>query len=130
MPDQRSLDRAVAAPGRRAFLKLIGVTGMLGTIAPALAWAQSAGSGAAKAKPSRTKPAKPAKPATSTAPEEKISDDARALASIIERRHGKHLNAAQLESVTRDLDGDLQSGQRLRAVKLRNADEPDVVFKA
>lgn len=128
MPDHRPLDRAVAAPGRRAFLKLLGVTSVLGTIGPAIAWAQSAGGSAKTPKHStRTRPAKRATPA---APEEKISDDARALASIIKRRYGKHLNAAQLESVTRDLDGDLQSAQRLRAVKLRNADEPDVVFKA
>jgi hypothetical protein len=126
---QRPRDRAVELPGRRRFLKVLGMTGVLGTLGPALAMAQTASGGAKPAKPAAKRPTKPAAPVAPPANEVKISDDARALASILERRYGKHLNAEQLASVTRDLEGDLQSAQRLRAVKLLNADEPDVVFK-
>jgi hypothetical protein len=108
--------------GRRRFLMLIGTTGLLGAAGPVLALAQGS------ATVPRAKSAKPAAPAkTEEAP---ISQDARILSKVIQRRYGKHLDAEQLESVTRDLDGDVQAGQRLRAFKLENAAEPDFTFRA
>jgi hypothetical protein len=56
------------------------------------------------------------------------SEDARALAAIVKRRYGKHLDHQQIESITRDLDGDLKAAQRLHDVKLANGDEPDFTF--
>ena len=67
--------------------------------------------------------------ATTTA-EPPISDDARSLADIVRRRYGTHLDAAQLEAVTQELNQRLQSGTRLRAVKLANGDEPATTFHA
>jgi hypothetical protein len=58
------------------------------------------------------------------------SEEARELARILGRRYGKHLNAKQLEAVTREIDGRLQGGKRLREVKLANHDEPDFTFRA
>jgi hypothetical protein len=58
------------------------------------------------------------------------SDDAKALASIVERRYGKHLTPDQLEAIPRDLDQRIQAGRRLRDVVLRNDEEPDTLFRA
>ncbi|HYM81965.1 MAG TPA: twin-arginine translocation signal domain-containing protein [Candidatus Limnocylindria bacterium] len=116
------------SPDRRRFLQLIGAAGLVGSLASPLALAQSAA-------PRSNRPRKPApkpQPVASPAPDtkEEISEDARALASVIRRRYGKHLSREQLESVTRDLDGDLKAGQRLREAKLKNSDEPDFTFGA
>jgi hypothetical protein len=56
------------------------------------------------------------------------SEDAHALAAIIKRRYGKHLDNMQIESITRDFDGDLKAAQKLHDIKLANGDEPDVTF--
>ena len=108
---------------RRRFLKTVGIAGLSTALAPAaLALAQSAPPPAA-ARPDSTKaPAAPAAPAPP-------GEDAKALAAIIERRYGKHLTKEQLESIAKDFEGDLRATERLRAVKLQNADEPDVTFR-
>jgi hypothetical protein len=105
--------------GRREFLKLVGLAGLTTTLgAPAQAMAQAAKSMATPA--DTTKAAAPEPP----------SDDAKALASIIQRRYGKYLDADQMKDVTDELDGRIKAGQALRAVKLANGDEPDFRFKA
>jgi len=115
---------------RRRFLKLVGMAGLTSTLAGApLALAQptrSPGSKVAKPVPV-PEPVAPA-PRDDKPPE--ISEDAKTLAGIIERRYGKHLNTKQLEAVTRELNDRVQAGQRLRAVKFGNHDEPDFTFKA
>ena len=70
----------------------------------------------------------PAAPQEEAEPE--ISEDARALTSIVERRYGKYLKPAQLEEVTSEIDRRLQLGRTLRDLKLANGDEPDFVFGA
>lgn len=106
---------------RRQFLKTVGIAGLSTALTPAaLALAQSAPPPAG-AKPDSTK----APPPTAPAPP---GEDAKALTSIIERRYGKHLTKEQLESIAKDFEGDLRATERLRAVKLQNADEPDVTF--
>ena len=112
-------------PDRRRFLKTVGLAGLSSALAPslvALAQAPTPPAGTA-AKPDTTALPPPAGP-----PE--ISEDARSLAEIVRRRHGKHLSAEQLEAVTRELDGRLQGGKRLRETKLANGDEPDFSFHA
>jgi hypothetical protein len=109
------------ATGRRDFLRLVGFAGLLGALPAAGALAQTAAPPA---------PSAPASPALSAPPAPEISEDARALAAIVQRRHGAHLDAAQLEAVTRDLERVVQNGRRLRAAKLVNADEPDATFRA
>ena len=112
---------------RRRFLKTVGLAGLSSALVPsALALAQSATPppGRAPARPDST-----ATPAAPAAPAE-ISEDARSLAEIVRRRYGKHLTPEQLEAVTRELDGRVQGGRRLRESALANGDEPDVTFHA
>jgi hypothetical protein len=115
---------------RRDFLKLVGLAGLSSTlVAPARSLAQ-----AAKAVTAPADSAKAATPAmaaadTSNAEENKPpSEDALALAMIVRRRYGQHLNADQLKEITEELDSRIQSGERLKAAKLENGDEPDVIF--
>lgn len=116
---------------RRRFLMLVGAAGLsTSLIAPALL-AQGRSRKVEKP-PLEPKPATPAKtdgPASPPPPSE-FADDARALTLIIERRYGKHLDASQLEQIRKELDGRMQAGQALRAVKLGNHDEPDFAFHA
>ena len=108
------------ATGRRGFLRLVGFAGLLGALPAAGALAQ-------RAAPPSPAPV-PASPAPPPAPE--ISEDARALAGVVQRRYGSHLSPAQLEAVTRDLERVVQNGRRLRSTRLVNADEPDATFRA
>lgn len=109
---------------RREFVKLLALVGMSSALGGVpLAFAQ-----AVPAKPESPPPAKPEPPAAQDAPE--ISEDARALAAIVERRYGRHLKPAQLEAVTREIDRRLRLGRTLRDLKLANGDEPDFVFGA
>ena len=48
---------------------------------------------------------------------------------IVRRRYGKHLTPEKLEAVTREMDGRVQGGKRLRESKLANGDEPDFTFR-
>ena len=119
-----------SVPGRRRFLQVLGLTGLFQALSAPLALAQSGSKPPAKPRAkSAAKPATKPQPATPPKPEDEISEDAKALASIIKRRYGQHLDEKQLESVTRDLDGDVKAGQRLRQTKLTNGDEPDFTFK-
>jgi hypothetical protein len=59
-----------------------------------------------------------------------ISEDARALAGVIQRRYGEHLDAKQLEAVTEEINFSILGGKRLRERKLANSDEPDFTFRA
>ena len=117
---------------RRDFLKLVGLAGLTSTLAvPARSLAQ-----AAKAVTTPSDSAKAAAPAmaaadTSQSEQNKPpSEDALALAMIVRRRYGQHLNADQLKEITEELDSRIQSGERLKSAKLANGDEPDVTFHA
>jgi hypothetical protein len=114
------------APDRRRFMKTVGLVGASSALIPPLfAFAQAptppAGSSATPA-PADTSKAAAGPPAP--------SEDAKALAAIVERRYGKHLTPEQLEQVTRELDGRVQAGRRLKDAKLANGDEPDFTFGA
>ena len=117
----------LSKPDRREFLKSVGLAGISSVlVAPALSGAQT---------PAPVAPAVPvASPALAdtakVAASPEVGEDARALAGIIERRCGQHLSKEQLESITRDFDGDLKALKRMREVKLGNADEPDFTFRA
>lgn len=112
---------------RRRFIQLVGLAGATSALGGAgLALAQTG----TKPPNEPAKPAPvPAPPATTEVPPE-IVEDAKALVAILERRHGKHLDAEQLAAVERELQNRLRSGRALRAAKLGNHEEPDTVFRA
>ncbi len=115
------------APDRRRFLVTVGIAGLSQALMPSMM-----AIGQTPTPPPVATPAKPdsaAAPATPAAPLE-ISEEARALAAIVQRRYGRHLTPEQLEAVTRELDGRVQGGKRLRESKLANGDEPDFTFRA
>ena len=126
------MSSAARAPAdRRRFLKTVGLAGISSALAAAATSVAQSPPGAVPAKPESTVPAAPAdtlQGAAAKPPE--ISEDARSLAAIIERRYGQYLSKEQLEAVTKDFDGDLKATTRMREVKLGNADEPDSVFRA
>lgn len=116
--------REPSSPNRREFLKRVGLAGLTTAVAnPALALAQTA-----KTVSGMISPAAPDTAKAAEVPKPP-SDDAKALASVIQRRYGQHLDADQLKQVTEDIDGRIDGGKRLRASKLANGDEPDFIFK-
>ncbi len=60
----------------------------------------------------------------------KISDEAKALHSIVMARYGKDLDEAQTQGLLEAIDGGVSSGQALRKHKLANAVEPGTPFFA
>jgi hypothetical protein len=115
--------------GRRRFVQLLGWASVIAAAPGGPALAQVAGKNRGKSSPAPVTPA-PAPPDTGHAAAAEVSDEARALAEVVRRRYGEHLDAEDLTGIGRDLDGDLQAIKRLREVKLVNADEPDVTFRA
>ena len=105
---------APRALDRREFLQLLGAAG-LASVLPLATPAASP----TVAPPTPTAAATPAAP----------SEDARALAALLKRRFPDRLSDSQWESIARDFEGDLGLGKRLRALKLKNSDEPDSTFK-
>lgn len=108
MPERRELDR-------RGFLQLV-VAGSLASV-PAAAIAQT--SPAPATPPAATPPAAP----------EHTGSEARLLTEVLRTRYPDRLSEAQWGSIVTDFDGDLGGAKRLRAVKLKNADEPDFTFR-
>ncbi len=103
---------------RRQFAKTIAA---LAIAAPLVAKAQT---------PPATKQAPaPPNPQPSPTPQT-ISPVAKAYGEVAEARFGAKLTPEQLASVKQDLEGNVRTAERLRAVKLLNADEPDFVFSA
>ncbi|HUQ34511.1 MAG TPA: hypothetical protein VM095_20490 [Pyrinomonadaceae bacterium] len=106
---------------RRQFTKSVATTLVAAPLAAAIAKAQTP-----------TKPKEPAAPPTpqpSPSPQ-KPSPLAEAYMGVASVRFGDKLNTEQLEQVRKDLEGNVRTADRLRAVKLKNGDEPDFVFKA
>lgn len=76
------------------------------------------------------KPARPVRPAAAPAPATPPpSDEAKALAALLARRHPE-LDRARLDGVIRELDQRLEGGRTLRAARLPNSAEPDATFRA
>jgi hypothetical protein len=88
------------------------------------------------APPSAKEPKAPPNPQPSPTPAQtpqgppKPSPLAEAYAEAARLRFGEHLSPEQLESVKRDLEGNVRTAERLRGFKLQNSDEPDFVFNA
>ena len=121
---ESSLDGARTS--RRRFVQLLGATAAVAPLATALpAAAQTSPAPVPTAPP----PAQPA-PGAASEVDPQVAADARALTDMIQRRFGDRFDAAQVGSIREDLEGNLGAGRTLRAVALRNADEPDIVFRA
>jgi len=76
---------------------------------------------------SQAKDAPPPKAAPPDKPPE-ISDEARALHSVLIARWGKDLNDQQKEGLLEAIENNVQSGQALRAKTLYNGQEPATTF--
>lgn len=107
--------------GRRGFLQLF--AGALAAL-PASVAAQTPAAPAAPAKP-----VTPATPPTPPAAPEHSGNEARLLTEVLRARYPERFAETQWGLVVTDFDGDLGAGKRLRAVKLKNADEPDFTFR-
>jgi hypothetical protein len=55
---------------------------------------------------------------------------AEAYAEVARLRFGDKLTPDELARTKRDLEGNVRTAERLRAFKLKNADEPDFIFIA
>jgi hypothetical protein len=53
-----------------------------------------------------------------------------ALTAVVKTRYGTQLDAAELDTVRAEIKKSLEAGERLRAVKLGNGDEPATAFSA
>ncbi|HYH86149.1 MAG TPA: hypothetical protein VEX60_11895 [Pyrinomonadaceae bacterium] len=120
--DEKS-DAAPRRASRRSFTKTLAAAVLS---APAIA--VSAQTPPAKSEPKAPPNPQPT-PATAQQPQPP-SPVAVAYAEIARLRFGEHLSAEQLESVKRDLEGNVRTADRLRAYKLKNSDEPDFIFIA
>jgi hypothetical protein len=114
------VDPRPAAVGRRRF-----VAWSLGAGIASL----SGGLAALLASDAAPKDKAPPPPPASPAPAE-ISDEARALHSVLIARYGKTLDADQNKSLLEAVENGVQSGKALRAKKLFNGEEPATIFAA
>lgn len=119
-----------ALPGRRRFLKVVGLAGLTSTLAAPLALAQSSSSSGGAKQPEQpaAKPQPPAAPPSDAPPE--ISDEGRALAAVVRQRYGQHLSAEQMTEIEKELTWRMRAGAALRKLGLPNGAEPDFTFKA
>lgn len=114
MPEPRD-PRAI---DRRAFMQMTA----------AAAAATAAGLVPAASSAPSPAPSVPAAPSPPEAPAA-LSDDARALTAMLQRRFENRLSPEQWEAVARDFESDLGVSRRLRAFPVTNADEPDSTFR-
>ena len=120
---------APSRSSRRRFLKIAGAAGLSAAIVPSLAPLGHAAAAPSTAPPGTTPPP-PAANATPPKEPSEFKDDVQAVTTVIRRRYGKHLDAKQLDAIAEELDGRMQGGKAMRAVKLGNGEEPDSVFRA
>jgi type II secretory pathway component HofQ len=125
MKKQPRKERA-ADPARRRFAKSVAAALCAAPLAAAIAKAQTP--------PATREATAPPKPDATPSPQQtqtpQPSPLAVAYAEVARLRFGDKLSADELTRVTRDLEGNVRTGERLRTAKLENADEPDFVFNA
>jgi len=112
---------------RRTALQAIGLAA--GVVAGTAFLAGGAGEASAQSA-SAPKKDEPAADPPAESEQKEPSAEAKRLGEIAKIRFGQHLSEDQLKLLVEDLDGGLQSGQRLRKLGLKNADEPDFLFRA
>jgi hypothetical protein len=113
---------------RRRFTKTLAAAALA---APAAALAARA-----QTPPATREPAAPPNPQTTPTPAPQQqgppqpSPLAEAYGEVARLRFGAALTPEQMQAVKRDLEGNVRTAERLRAFKLKNADEPDFAFEA
>ena len=105
---------------RRQFAKSVAATLVAAPLAASLVKAQT---------PAKKEATAPPTPQPGPAPQ-KPSPLAEAYAEVARVRFGEKLTPEQIEQVRKDLEGNVRSADRLRAIKLKNGDEPDFTFSA
>ncbi len=112
-----------ARTSRRQFAK---------TIAGAVVVAPLVARGALQAQtPPATKQAPaPPNPQPTPTPQTPPSPVAEGYAEVARLLFGEKLSADELARLKRDMEGNVRTAERLRAFKLKNADEPDFIFIA
>jgi hypothetical protein len=113
-----------ARTSRRQFAQSIAAT-ML--IAPLVTTATRTG---AQTPPATKQAPAPPNPQPTPAQQSAPSPVADAYAEIGRLRFGEKLSADELARMKRDIEGNVRTAERLRAFKLKNADEPDFIFIA
>jgi hypothetical protein len=108
-------------PSRRQFAKSVAATIVAAPLAAQLAKAQT---------PAKKEPVAPPNPQPTPTAQQKPSPLADAYTEAARVRFGEKLSAEQLEQIRKDVDGNIRTAERLRAVKLKNGDEPDFIFSA
>ncbi|HEY0386283.1 MAG TPA: hypothetical protein VGC64_09745 [Pyrinomonadaceae bacterium] len=109
---------------RREFTRTIAATIVCAPLAASFAQAQTPA-----AATTTKQAAAPPNPQSSPA-QTKPSPVAEAYAEVARARFGEQVTPEQFEQVRKDLEGNVRVAERLRAVKLKNGDEPDFVFNA
>lgn len=115
---------------RRSFNKTIAATAIFAAapLASSVARAQTT---PATSKETPAPPKPQTSPATTAAAAaQKPSPLAEAYVEVARVRFGEQVTPAQLAQIKKDVAGMVRTADRLRAVKLQNADEPDFVFNA
>jgi hypothetical protein len=119
---RRKLDNKANRDSRREFTK---------TVAATLVCAPLAAASVSNAQTPTTTKQAPAPPNPQPSPAAaKASPVAEAYAEVARARFGQQVTPEQFEQIKKDLEGNARVADRLRAFKLKNADEPDFVFSA
>jgi hypothetical protein len=103
------------------------------TVAAALVAAPLAGVALSQTPPATKEAVAPPNPQPTPSPtpqQQPPSPLALAYAEVARLRFGEKLSEEELTRLRRDIVGNLRAADALRAVKLKNADEPDFVFSA
>ena len=96
-------------------------------VAPLVATATQTG---AQTPPATKQAPAPPNPQPTPAPQTAPSPVAEGYAEVGRLRFGEKLSADELARMKRDIEGNVRTAERLRAFKLKNADEPDFIFIA
>jgi hypothetical protein len=122
-------ESAEARDSRRRFTKTLAAAVVA---APALAAAARS-----QTPPATKEPAAPPNPQTTPTPSPQQPQGpprptplGEAYGEVARLRFGERLTPEQMQAVKRDLEGNVRTAERLRAFKLKNADEPDFAFEA
>ena len=114
-----------SGPSRRRFTKEVAAAMAAAPLVSLMAKAQTPPGAKTK------EAAAPPNPQPSPTPQQqKPSPVAEAYAAVARARFEEHVTPEQFELIKRDLEGNVRTAERLRSVKLKNADEPDFTFIA